>query len=164
MGLHEGYVSVKEQYPTVEEYLDAVRNVLVGPLADAATVEDVEHYYGVNYDPTLTAEKLSTIAKPTREYLFTVKGGFNVEADLKVMRAANGDVIGFVTADGKGVCLTVCLEVVDNSKQEPNRITYVSDDLGLNLLGMRDLDYSRADFEPTGGENEDVGEGEEVEA
>ena len=83
------------------------------------------------------------MSKRTNEYLFEVKGGFDIAKENKPYLANDGGIIGFTTPNGATVRLAVCLEV---ESPDGKTMRYVTSEKEMAELGFEGLDYSSLDF------------------
>ena len=79
----------------------------------------------------------------TNSHLFTVTGGFEVDASLKPIRDIVGNIVGFKHPDGKTVKLVVSLEEMAPDELKVNYRTTESE---MEKLGFSCLDYSDLSF------------------
>lgn len=81
-----------------------------------------------------------------KEYLFEVKGGFDISPSLEEFHAHDGTVIGFTLPDGRVARACVALEVED---EETGRIEYIISEQEMTGLGFDGLDYECLNFYET---------------
>jgi len=75
-------------------------------------------------------------------YLFKVTGGFDIDARLRPVYAANGqDIVGFTLPDGREVNIEICLRIEGCDGEQ-----YVVSEREMADLGFCGLDYDYADF------------------
>lgn len=79
--------------------------------------------------------------KTYRRYLFTVTGGFHVDADWFPSFDCSGNIMGFEKPDGTVVDIAVCLRT-ENSMGEKFQIS----EKQMEKIGFESLDYDRAEF------------------
>lgn len=82
----------------------------------------------------------------TNSHLFTVTGGFEVDASLEPIRDCLG-IVGFKRPDGKTVKLVVSLEEMSPDELKVNYRTAESEmeKLGFSCLDYTDLTFSEAE-------------------
>jgi hypothetical protein len=92
----------------------------------------------------------------TNEYLFEVKGGFDIDKRHLTKKAYDGNVVGFNLSDGRTVRLVVALEV---ESADGEKFEYVTDEYEMSELGFSCLDYQCLNFHPVGNENGELTDG-----
>ena len=79
----------------------------------------------------------------TNSYVFEIRGGFlNVEAKLKPLLDASGNIYGFKLPDGRECDLAICLRVEGGDGNED----WIVSEKEMAELGFEGLDYAWSEF------------------
>jgi hypothetical protein len=78
----------------------------------------------------------------TSQYVFEVRGGFDVDGKLKPLLGASGAIYGFKLPDGRECDLAICLRVEDKKGNED----WIVSEKEMAELGLDGLDYAWSEF------------------
>lgn len=81
----------------------------------------------------------------SKEYLFTVTGGFDISPELSEFLAWDGGVVGFTLPDGRVAKLVVGLEI-SSPDPDDDGFEHVTCERKMSELGFDNLDYDALDF------------------